>query len=112
VRHQLPRSAIEVYREAIRFYRGKLAIGEAAIRGGLPVLRRIPITPQNELTEYAENMRRAEGGTSSRPKARSRRQHGLGASAAGARAMTSSSSPGISLKQEGISALAQTSFPP
>ena len=60
----------------------------------------------------AENMRRAEGGTFIQAESEIAAVNMvLGASAAGARAMTSSSSPGISLKQEGISALAADELP-
>ncbi|HTZ39936.1 MAG TPA: 3-methyl-2-oxobutanoate dehydrogenase subunit VorB [Syntrophales bacterium] len=92
---------------------GNWAIGEAAIRAGCRFYAGYPITPQNELTEYmAENMRRVEGGTFIQAESEIAAVNMvLGASAAGARAMTSSSSPGISLKQEGISALAADELP-
>jgi 2-oxoglutarate ferredoxin oxidoreductase subunit alpha len=92
---------------------GNWAIGEAAIRAGCLFYAGYPITPQNELTEYmAENMRRVEGGTFIQAESEIAAVNMvLGASAAGARAMTSSSSPGISLKQEGISALAADELP-
>ena len=92
---------------------GNWAIGEAAIRAGCRFYAGYPITPQNELTEYmAENMRRAQGGTFIQAESEIAAVNMvLGASAAGARAMTSSSSPGISLKQEGISALAADELP-
>ena len=87
---------------------GNRVIGEAAIRAGCRFYAGYPITPQNELTEYmADNMRRAKGGTFIQAESEiAAINMVLGASAAGARAMTSSSSPGISLKQEGISSLA------
>ena len=92
---------------------GNWAVAEAAIRAGCRFYAGYPITPQNELTEYmAENMRRAEGGTFIQAESEIAAVNMvLGASAAGARAMTSSSSPGISLKQEGISALAADELP-
>jgi 2-oxoglutarate ferredoxin oxidoreductase subunit alpha len=92
---------------------GNWAIGEAAIRAGCRFYSGYPITPQNELTEYmADHMRKAEGGTFIQAESEiAAINMVLGASAAGARAMTSSSSPGISLKQEGISALAADELP-
>ncbi|NPV03730.1 MAG: 3-methyl-2-oxobutanoate dehydrogenase subunit VorB [Syntrophaceae bacterium] len=92
---------------------GNWVCGEAAIRAGCRFYAGYPITPQNELTEYmAEHMRRVEGGTFIQAESEiAAINMVLGASAAGARAMTSSSSPGISLKQEGISALAADELP-
>jgi 2-oxoglutarate ferredoxin oxidoreductase subunit alpha len=92
---------------------GNRVIGEAAIRAGCRFYAGYPITPQNELTEYmAENLRKVEGGTFIQAESEiAAINMVLGASAAGARAMTSSSSPGISLKQEGISALAADELP-
>ena len=92
---------------------GNRVIGEAAIRAGCRFYAGYPITPQNELTEYmADNMRRAKGGTFIQAESEiAAINMVLGASAAGARAMTSSSSPGISLKQEGISSLAADELP-
>jgi 2-oxoglutarate ferredoxin oxidoreductase subunit alpha len=92
---------------------GNRVIGEAAIRAGCRFYAGYPITPQNELTEYmAENLRKAEGGTFIQAESEiAAINMVLGASAAGARAMTSSSSPGISLKQEGISSLAADELP-
>lgn len=92
---------------------GNHVLGEAAIRAGCRFYAGYPITPQNELTEYmAEHMRKVEGGTFIQAESEIAAVNMvLGASAAGARAMTSSSSPGISLKQEGISALAADELP-
>lgn len=92
---------------------GNRVIGEAAIRAGCTFYAGYPITPQNELTEYmAENLRKVEGGTFIQGESEiASINMVLGASAAGARAMTSSSSPGISLKQEGISSLAADELP-
>ena len=92
---------------------GNRVIGEAAIRAGCRFYAGYPITPQNELTEYmAENLRQVEGGIFIQAESEiAAINMVLGASAAGARAMTSSSSPGISLKQEGISSLAADELP-
>jgi len=92
---------------------GNHTIAEAAIRAGCRFYAGYPITPQNELTEYmAEHMRKAEGGVFIQAESEiAAINMVLGASAAGARAMTSSSSPGIALKQEGISFLASDELP-
>jgi len=92
---------------------GNNIIGEAAIRAGCRFYAGYPITPQNELTEYmAEHMRNVEGGVFVQSESEIAAIHMIiGASAAGARVMTSSSSPGISLKQEGISSMAACELP-
>ncbi len=92
---------------------GNAAIGEAAIRAGCQCYFGYPITPQNELTEYmAKNLGRKPGCTFIQAESEiSAINMVYGASVAGVRAMTSSSSPGISLKQEGISYLAACELP-
>lgn len=92
---------------------GNKIIGEAAIRAGCRFYAGYPITPQNELPEYmAENLRKVKGGIFVQSESEVAAIHMVvGASAAGARSMTSSSSPGISLKQEGISTLAACELP-
>jgi 2-oxoglutarate ferredoxin oxidoreductase subunit alpha len=92
---------------------GNKIIGEAAIRAGCRFYAGYPITPQNEIPEYmAEHLRQQEGGVFVQSESEVAAIHMvIGASAAGARAMTSSSSPGISLKQEGISSLAACELP-
>ena len=93
--------------------RGSHVIGEAAARAGCRFYAGYPITPQNELTEYmAGAMARLEDGTFIQADSElAAINMVIGASMAGARAMTSSSSPGISLKQEGISYLAAQELP-
>lgn len=88
-------------------------IGEAASRAGCRFYAGYPITPQNELTEYmAGAMAKLEDGTFIQAESElAAINMVIGASMAGARAMTSSSSPGISLKQEGISYLAAQELP-
>ena len=88
-------------------------IGEAAVRAGCRFYAGYPITPQNELTEYmAGSMARLEDGTFIQAESElAAINMVIGASMAGSRAMTSSSSPGISLKQEGISFLAAQELP-
>lgn len=92
---------------------GNKVIGEAAIRAGCRFYAGYPITPQNELPEYmAENMCQVKDGVFIQSESEIAAIHMVaGASAAGARAMTSSSSPGISLKQEGISSMAACELP-
>lgn len=92
--------------------KGNEALAEAALRAGMQGYFGYPITPQSEILEYLT----AEGS-----------KHGCvvlqaeselaainmiyGASGAGARVMTSSSSPGISLMQEAISYMASAELP-
>ena len=92
---------------------GNSAIGEAAIRAGCQCYFGYPITPQNELTEYmAAHLSRRKGCSFIQAESEIAAINMVyGASLAGARAMTSSSSPGISLKQEGISYLAACELP-
>lgn len=93
--------------------RGNHIIGEAAVLAGCRFYAGYPITPQNELTEYmATAMARLEDGIFIQAESEiAAINMVIGASIAGARAMTSSSSPGISLKQEGISFLASQELP-
>ncbi len=92
---------------------GNSAIAEAAIRAGCRCYFGYPITPQNELIEYmAAHLGRRKGCTFIQAESEIAAINMVyGASVAGARAMTSSSSPGISLKQEGISYLAACELP-
>lgn len=91
---------------------GNEAIGEAAIRAGCQFYAGYPITPQNELTAYMARRMREEGRVFIQAESELAAINMVfGASAAGFRAMTSSSSPGISLKQEGISYLAGAELP-
>jgi 2-oxoglutarate ferredoxin oxidoreductase subunit alpha len=92
---------------------GNSAIGEAAIRAGCQCYFGYPITPQNELTEYmATHLSRRKGCAFIQAESEVAAINMVyGASLVGARAMTSSSSPGISLKQEGISYLAACELP-
>jgi 2-oxoglutarate ferredoxin oxidoreductase subunit alpha len=92
---------------------GNMVIGEAAIRAGCRFYAGYPITPQNEIPEYmSDRLRQVKGGVFIQSESEIAAIHMVaGASAAGARSMTSSSSPGISLKQEGISSLAACQLP-
>lgn len=93
--------------------RGNHIIGEAAVRAGCRFYFGYPITPQNELPEYmADRLSKLEGGVFIQAESEiAAINMVIGASMAGGRAMTSSSSPGISLKQEGISFLAALELP-
>ena len=88
-------------------------IAEAAVRAGCRFYAGYPITPQNELAEYMSSaLAGVEKGTFIQAESELAAINMLiGASMAGARCMTSSSSPGISLKQEGISYLAAQELP-
>lgn len=91
---------------------GNEVIGEAAIQAGCRFYAGYPITPQNELPQYmARRMVEVDGTFIQAESELAAINLVFGASAAGARAMTSSSSPGISLKQEGISYLAACQLP-
>ena len=92
---------------------GTYAIGEAAVQAGCTCYFGYPITPQNELPEYmARRLADVPGGVFIQAESElAAINMVLGASVAGARAMTSSSSPGISLKQECISFLAGSELP-
>lgn len=92
---------------------GTHAIGEAAIQAGCTCYFGYPITPQNELPEYmSRRLAEVPGGIFIQAESElASINMVLGASVAGARAMTSSSSPGISLKQECISFLAGMELP-
>lgn len=92
---------------------GTHAVGESAIRAGCRFYFGYPITPQNELPEYMSNrLPQVDGGVFLQAESElAAINMVLGAAAAGARVMTSSSSPGISLKQEGISYMAGQELP-
>ncbi|MDY6970046.1 MAG: 3-methyl-2-oxobutanoate dehydrogenase subunit VorB [Spirochaetota bacterium] len=94
------------------FISGNHTFAEAAIRAGCKCYFGYPITPQNELGEYMSSNIRASGGVFVQAESEtSAINMVIGATAVGARVMTSSSSPGISLKQEGISFLACFEMP-
>ncbi|MGI6648742.1 MAG: 3-methyl-2-oxobutanoate dehydrogenase subunit VorB [Bacillota bacterium] len=92
--------------------KGNEAIGEAAIRAGCRCFFGYPITPQSELPEYLARRMPEVGGVFLQAESEVAAINMVyGAAGAGARVMTSSSSPGISLKQEGISYLACAELP-
>lgn len=98
--------------EEKRLMKGNEAIGEAAIRAGCRAYYGYPITPQNELTAYMARHMLSRGRVFIQAESEVAAINMVyGSSSAGARAMTSSSSPGVSLKQEGISYAAGADVP-
>ena len=92
--------------------KGNEALSEAAIRAGLKAFYGYPITPQNEVPAYMAEHLPLRGGVYLQAESEvSAINMVYGAAGAGARVMTSSSSPGISLKQEGISYIAAAQLP-
>ncbi len=92
--------------------KGNEALAEAAIQAGCRLFFGYPITPQTEVAAYMSKRMPKIGGTYLHAESEvAAINMVLGASAAGMRAMTSSSSPGISLKSEGISYMAGSDLP-
>ncbi|NPV78987.1 MAG: 3-methyl-2-oxobutanoate dehydrogenase subunit VorB [Firmicutes bacterium] len=92
--------------------KGNEALAEAAIRAGCRYFFGYPITPQNEVAEYMAKRLPEVGGVFVQAESEVAASHMVyGAACAGARVMTSSSSPGISLMQEGISYIAACELP-
>jgi len=92
--------------------KGNEAIGEAAVRAGCRYYFGYPITPQTELMEYLARRMPAVGGTFLQAESELAAVYMVfGAAGAGARVLTSSSGPGTSLKQEGVSFLASAELP-
>ncbi|MBR0231771.1 MAG: 3-methyl-2-oxobutanoate dehydrogenase subunit VorB [Clostridia bacterium] len=92
--------------------KGNEAIAEAAIRAGCRLFFGYPITPQTELSEYmAKNMPKCGGLSLQAESEIAAINMVLGAASTGARVITSSSSPGISLKSEGISYIIGSDLP-
>ncbi|MCI8400073.1 MAG: 3-methyl-2-oxobutanoate dehydrogenase subunit VorB [Oscillibacter sp.] len=97
---------------AKELWKGNEAIAEAAIRAGCDCFFGYPITPQSEVPEYMSVHLPAAGGVFVQSESEIAAVNMVyGAAGAGMRAMTSSSSPGISLKQEGITYLAASELP-
>ena len=95
-----------------RLLQGNIAICEGAIDAGCMAYFGYPITPQNEITEYMSKRMLELGRVFLQSESElAAINMVLGASIAGARTMTSSSSPGISLMQEGLSYLAGCELP-
>ena len=92
--------------------KGNEAIAESAIRSGCRHYFGYPITPQTEVAAYMAKRMPKIGGTFLQAESEiSAINMVYGVSSAGKRVMTSSSSPGVSLKQEGISYLAGSDLP-
>lgn len=92
--------------------KGNEALAEGAVRAGCRFFSGYPITPQNEVPEYMSWRLPEVGGTFIQAESEVAAINMLyGAAACGARVMTSSSGPGISLKQEGISYTSSAELP-
>ncbi|MBR6393130.1 MAG: 3-methyl-2-oxobutanoate dehydrogenase subunit VorB [Eubacterium sp.] len=92
--------------------KGNEAIAEAAIRAGCRHYFGYPITPQTELAAYMAKRMPKIGGTFLQAESEIAAINMVyGVSSTGKRVMTSSSSPGVSLKQEGISYIAGADLP-
>lgn len=92
--------------------KGNEAMAESALRAGCRFFFGYPITPQTELSAYMSKQLPKNGGCFLQAESEIAAINMVyGAAAAGARAMTSSSSPGISLKSEGISYMAGADLP-
>lgn len=94
------------------FMKGTEAIAEAAVRSGCRFFAGYPITPQNEIPEYFARRMPEVGGVFVQGESEVASVNMVyGAAQSGTRAMTSSSSCGISLKSEGISFCASARIP-
>lgn len=92
--------------------KGNEVIAEAAVRAGCRYYFGYPITPQSEISHYmAKRMPEVDGTFVQAESEVAAINMVYGAASAGARVMTSSSSPGISLKQEGLSYMAGAELP-
>ena len=92
--------------------KGNEAIAEAAIRAGCRHYFGYPITPQTEIAAYMAKKMPKIGGTFLQAESEIAAINMVyGVSSAGLRVMTSSSSPGVSLKGEGLSYLAGADLP-
>ncbi|MBP3541153.1 MAG: 3-methyl-2-oxobutanoate dehydrogenase subunit VorB [Clostridia bacterium] len=95
-----------------KLMKGNEAIAEAAIQAGCRFFFGYPITPQNQIPEYMSKRMPEVGGCFLQSESEVAAINMVyGAGGAGARVMTSSSSPGISLKQEGISYIVGAEVP-
>jgi 2-oxoglutarate ferredoxin oxidoreductase subunit alpha len=97
----------------LKLMKGNEALAEAAIRAGVDGYFGYPITPQSEIIEYlAEHAEKSTGMVVIQAESEIAAINMVyGAACTGRRVMTSSSSPGISLKQEGISYIAGAELP-
>ena len=99
--------------ETPKLMKGNEALAEAAIRAGLQAYFGYPITPQSEILEYLTEQipKRSKAVVLQAESEVASINMVYGAGGAGARVMTSSSSPGISLMQEGVSYIAAAEVP-
>ena len=92
--------------------KGNVALAEAAVRAGCKMFAGYPITPQSEILEYLSWRLPEVGGQFIQTESElAGISMVMGGAAAGQRVMTSSSGPGFTLKQEGISYLSSTELP-
>ena len=97
---------------ALTLMKGSEAIAEAAIRAGARFFFGYPITPQTEIPEYMSARMPEIGGCFLQAESEVGAINMVyGAAGTGERVLTSSSSPGVSLKQEGISYIAGAKLP-
>lgn len=97
---------------SLTLMKGSEAIAEAAIRAGARYFFGYPITPQTEIPEYMSARLPEVGGCFLQAESEVAAINMVyGAASTGARVITSSSSPGVSLKQEGISYMAGAQLP-
>ena len=97
---------------ALTLMKGSEAIAEAAIRAGCRYFFGYPITPQTEIPEYMSERMPEIGGCFLQAESEVGAINMVyGAAGTGERVLTSSSSPGVSLKQEGISYIAGAKLP-
>ncbi|MDW7730028.1 MAG: 3-methyl-2-oxobutanoate dehydrogenase subunit VorB [Dethiobacteria bacterium] len=95
-----------------KLLKGNVALAQGAIDAGCRFYFGYPITPQNDIPEYLSAALPAAGGVFVQAESElASINMVLGAAAAGGMAMTSSSGPGISLMQEGLSYLAGSELP-
>ena len=96
----------------LQLVKGNVALAEAAIQAGCRYYFGYPITPQNDIPEYlSEHLPKVDGVFVQAESEVASINMVMGASATGVRAMTSSSGPGISLMQEGMSYMAGSEIP-
>jgi len=96
----------------VKFMKGNEALGEAAIRAGLQGYFGYPITPQSEIVEYLAREEPKHDYTLIQAESEVASVNMVyGGAGAGARVMTTTSSPGFSLMQEGISYIVCAELP-
>jgi 2-oxoglutarate ferredoxin oxidoreductase subunit alpha len=110
--HGVPDGEAEELRMSKQLLKGNVAIAEAAVRAGCEAYFGYPITPQTELLEHMSQRMLELGRVFLQAESEVAAVNMVyGAAAAGARVMTSSSSPGVSLMQEGFSYIAASEVP-